>query len=80
MRRREFLGITGSLALLPLGVHAQKSPARIGLLASGAASSLYTLNLIKAVKQGLLDSGLVEGRDYSLQSRYAEGKYEDFQH
>ena len=77
MRRREFLGISAvCLALLPLGAHAQKSPARIGLLASGAATSLYTLNLIKAIKQGLFESGLVEGRDYSLQSRYAEGKYE----
>jgi putative ABC transport system substrate-binding protein len=70
--------MTGSLALLPLGVHAQKSPARIGLLGSGAPTSLYTLNLVKAVKQGLLDSGLVEGRDYSFQSRYAEGRYERF--
>ena len=78
MRRREFLGISGCLALWPLAAHAQKSPARIGLLASGAATSLYTLNLIKAVKQGLFESGLVEGRDYSLQSRYAEGKYESF--
>jgi putative ABC transport system substrate-binding protein len=78
MRRREFLGITGSLALLPLGAHAQKLPARIGLLASGAATSLYTQNLIKAIKQGLFESGLVEGRDYSLESRYAEGKYEKF--
>jgi putative tryptophan/tyrosine transport system substrate-binding protein len=78
MRRREFLGITGSLALLPLAVRAQKSPARIGLLASGVATSLYTLNLVKAIKQGLLESGLVEGRDYSLQFRYAEGKYERF--
>jgi ABC-type uncharacterized transport system substrate-binding protein len=78
MRRREFLGISVCLALLPLAAHAQKSPARIGLLASGAATSLYTLNLIKAIKQGLFESGLVEGRDYSLQSRYAEGKYERF--
>jgi putative tryptophan/tyrosine transport system substrate-binding protein len=78
MRRRQFLGITGSLALLPLGAHAQKLPARIGLLASGAATSLYTQNLIKAIKQGLFESGLVEGRDYSLESRYAEGKYERF--
>jgi len=78
MRRREFLGISVCPALLPLGAHARKSPARIGLLASGVATSLYTLNLIKAVKQGLFESGLVEGRDYSLQSRYAEGKYERF--
>src|SRR3954470_15373127 len=78
MRRREFLGISGCLALWPLAAHAEKSPARIGLLASGAATSLYTLNLIKAIKQGLFESGLVEGRDYSLQSRYAEGKYERF--
>jgi putative ABC transport system substrate-binding protein len=78
MRRRDFLGISGIVALLPLGVQAQKLPARIGLLASGAPTSLYTQNLIKAIKQGLFESGLVEGRDYSLESRYAEGKYERF--
>ena len=78
MRRREFLGISVCLGLLPLGAHAQKLPARIGLLASGAPTSLYTQNLIKAIKQGLFESGLVEGRDYSLHSRYAEGKYERF--
>src|SRR6476660_3163787 len=78
MRRRDFLGISGIFALLPRGAHAQKSPAQIGLLASGAPASLYTQNLIKAIKQGLFESGLVEGRDYSLQSRYAEGNYERF--
>jgi ABC-type uncharacterized transport system substrate-binding protein len=78
MRRRDFLGITGISTLLLRGAHAQKSPARIGLLASGAATSPYTQNLIRAIKQGLFESGLVEGRDYSLHSRYAEGKYERF--
>jgi putative ABC transport system substrate-binding protein len=85
MRRREFLGggvgflgITASLALWPPAAHAQKSPARIGLLASGAATSLYTLNLIKAVKQGLGESGLVEDRDYAFEIRYAEGQYDRF--
>ena len=42
------------------------------------ATSRYTLNLVKAIKQGLFDFGLVEGRDYSLQSCYAEGDYERF--
>jgi putative ABC transport system substrate-binding protein len=61
MKRREFLGISGILALLPLGVHAQRAPARIGLLASGEATSLYTQNLIKAIKQGLFESRLGRG-------------------
>jgi len=66
------------VALLPLRAYAQKSPARIGLLASGSAASLYTTSQIKAINQGLLESGLVEGRDYSLESRFAEGNYERF--
>jgi len=61
-----------------LAALAQKPPARIGLLASGSPASFYTVNLIKAIKQGLSDSGLVEGRDYSLQPRYGEGDYERF--
>src|SRR5436309_1898868 len=78
MRRRDFLGISGIVALAPLGARAQKLPIRIGLLASGAPTSLYTQMLIKAIKHGLLESSLLEGRDYSLESRYAEGKYERF--
>ena len=79
MKRREFLGLSGGLAvLLPLGARAQKSTARIGLLASGAAASLFTTNQIKAINQGLAESGLVEGRDYSLESRFAEGNYDRF--
>jgi putative ABC transport system substrate-binding protein len=79
MKRHEFLGLSGGLAvLLPLGARAQKPPARIGLLASGAAASLFTTGQIKAINQGLTESGLVEGRDYSLESRFAEGNYDRF--
>ena len=79
MQRRKFMKLVGtSIAALPLAALAQKAPVRIGLLASGSPTSLYTVNLIKAIKQGLFDSGLVEGRDYSLQPRYAEGDYERF--
>jgi putative ABC transport system substrate-binding protein len=79
MQRRKFMKLVGAAtAALPLEALAQRAPVRIGLLASGSATSHYTLNLIKAIKQGLFDSGLVEGRDYSLQPRYAEGDYERF--
>lgn len=79
MQRRKFMKLVGAAtAAFPLEALAQRVPIRIGLLASGSATSHYTVNLIKAVKLGLFDLGLIDGRDYLLLPRYAEGDYERF--
>ncbi|MBI2753069.1 MAG: ABC transporter substrate-binding protein [Betaproteobacteria bacterium] len=76
MRRRAFMAVVGGLALWPLVARAQHKPARIALLGGGTAepSGIF----VDAVKQGLRDHGLVEGRDYVLDVRWAEGAYERF--
>lgn len=76
MKRRAFISVLGGVAVWPLVAQAQHKPARLALLMAGAAQSSGIF--VDAVKQGLSDHGLVEGRDYVLDMRWAEGVYERF--
>jgi putative tryptophan/tyrosine transport system substrate-binding protein len=79
MQRREFMTLVGgATAAWPLGALAQTAPVRIGFLASGAAGSPNSADQIDAIKQGLRENGLVEGRDYILDAHFAAGDYELF--
>jgi ABC-type uncharacterized transport system substrate-binding protein len=76
MKRREFITLLGGAAAWPLAARAQREPARIAFLGSGAAASSQIF--LDAFKQGLGDHGMIEGRDYSLDVRWAEGAYDRF--
>jgi putative ABC transport system substrate-binding protein len=76
MKRREFITLIGGAAAWPVAAHAQKAPARIGFLMSGAAET--SAIFLDAFRQGLRDNGLVEGQDYMIDLRYAEGDYARF--
>ena len=78
MKRREFIGLVGGAAAWPIGARAQKPPILIGFIASGAASSANSAAQIDAIKQGLLENGLLAGRDYLLEARFAAGDYRRF--
>jgi putative ABC transport system substrate-binding protein len=78
MRRREFIAVLGGAVALPLAARAQKAPVRIGFLYAGAAGSLTTTAHIAEINEGLHDNGMIEGRDYVLESRFADGRYERF--
>src|SRR5260221_2173915 len=79
MRRRGLITVLGGTVIAwPLGTHAQAAPIRLGFLASGAAGSAYISVLLDAIKRGLRDNGLIEGRDYILESHFAAGDYEQF--
>jgi putative ABC transport system substrate-binding protein len=79
MQRRHFLAALGSAAATwPYAARAQKAPARIGILANGAAASLNSAYQIRTIKRGLEDNGLVEGRDYIFEPRFAAGRDERF--
>ena len=75
MRRREFIALLGGAAAWPLAAHAQQ-PARLALLGSGAAQSSGIF--VEALKQGLADNGLIEGKGYVLDVLWAEGEYGRF--
>src|SRR5215217_4969368 len=79
MKPRHFLVFLGGAAITwPVESLAQKAPARIGLLASGAATSPASALQVDAINNGLLENGLIPGRDYVLESRYAAGNYTRF--
>jgi putative tryptophan/tyrosine transport system substrate-binding protein len=77
-RRREFLTLLsgGIVAAWPLAASAQQPAALIGFLVSGAADSFAIF--VEAFKQGMRDNGMVEGRDYVLDLRFADGDYSRF--
>ena len=77
MKRREFIMLLGGAAVAwPLTARAQQPAALIGFLVSGAPNSFAIF--VDAFNQGMLDNGLVEGRDYLLDLRFAEGDYNRF--
>jgi putative ABC transport system substrate-binding protein len=76
MKRREFIAVLGGAAAWPFAAHAQQKSASIGFLVAGAAGT--SAALIEAFKQGLRENGLIEGKDFVLDLRWAEGHYERF--
>jgi putative ABC transport system substrate-binding protein len=80
MRRRELIvAIATTAAVWSLAVRAQQGERklrRIGHLIGGtqAVTSRVSVGLI----EGLRDLGYVEGRDYIVEYRYAEGHYDRF--
>jgi putative tryptophan/tyrosine transport system substrate-binding protein len=79
MRRRHVLAaLAGLAAAWPRGALSRDTPARIGFLAGGAAASINSASEIRTIKQGLEHNGLIEGRDYILEPRFAAGNYQRF--
>jgi len=72
--RRTFLAGTGAVLLAaPLTAEAQptKKVWRIGFLSAGSSSA--NLAVTGPFRQGLHDLGYVEGRDFVMENRWAEG-------
>ena len=76
MRRREFITMLGGAAISwPLAVNAQQAaPHVVGVLAVGTAAS--NAFRVSAVRQGLSEMGFAEGRNISLELRWAGTEYE----
>jgi putative ABC transport system substrate-binding protein len=69
MRRRNFIALLGGAAAWPLSANAQ-TPA-IGFLSSRSARD--SVKVVAAFGQGLGEVGFTEGKNLSIEYRYAEG-------
>jgi putative ABC transport system substrate-binding protein len=76
--RREFLISLGAALAWSFPARAQlpRRMYRIGFL--GNSTAALEANLTKAFRQGLRDLGYEEGRNITIEYRWAEGKYERF--
>ena len=81
MKRREFISLLGGAAAAwPFAVRAQQSTIlrRIGFLAGGVRPTPIEGTLYDGFPQGMRQLGYVEGKDFLIEWRFAEGKYDRF--
>src|SRR5215510_10041533 len=74
MKRREFISLLGGAAAWPLAARAQQpapNAVRIGWLK--IQGPRHSPDQLQAFREGMRALGLVEGRDYLLEERYADG-------
>jgi putative ABC transport system substrate-binding protein len=75
VRRREFISVLGSAAAWPLAARAQ-SPSMpvVGFLNAGSPGE--RVSLVASFRQALSEAGYVEGRNVSIEFRWAENRYD----
>jgi putative ABC transport system substrate-binding protein len=81
MRRREFITLVGGVAITwppwLLAARAQQPTIRvIGYLGSLAPSQSASGQFVAAFRQGLSETGYIEGRNLTIEYRWAEGQYD----
>jgi len=73
MRRREFTGLIGGLAVIPLAARAQQGAMPVvGFL--GTSSPELFAQPLRAFREGLRETGYIEGRNVAIEFRWANGQ------
>jgi putative ABC transport system substrate-binding protein len=75
MRRRDFITLLGGVAVWPATARAQQSPLPVIGFLNGGSPGPFT-KLIAAFHQGLSETGHVEGQNFMIEYRWADGAYD----
>src|SRR6185312_770068 len=72
---RDFITLLGATAVAwPVSVRSQQAASIIGFVSSRAPGE--SASVITAFRQGLSETGFVEGRNLAIAFRWAEGRYD----
>jgi putative ABC transport system substrate-binding protein len=75
MRRREFITMLGGAAVWPRVGHAQRTATQVIGFLSAVSPGQFEQRLA-GFRQGLNETGYVEGQNLAIENRWAEGRYD----